>query len=66
MSDTTKSENIRKAKELWDRKQERKFKLVREQQERTKNRTPEQIAAQKERKEKRRLRKQAQSMEFES
>jgi len=50
MSKDSKQENIRKAKALWDRKQERKYKLVRDQQERTEQRTPEQIEAQKERK----------------
>ena len=45
-----KQENIRKAKSLWDAKQDRKFALVREQLKRTEERTPEQIEAQKERK----------------
>lgn len=53
----TKQENIRKAKEFWDAKQYRKFQLVREQQERTANRTPEQIEAQKTRKAEQRARK---------
>jgi hypothetical protein len=51
--------NIRKAKELWDAKQARKMKLVREQLARTAERTPEQIEAQKERKQKQRERRAA-------
>lgn len=51
----SKIENIRNAKELWNRKQDRKFSLVAEQKERTKNRTPEQIEKQKQRKALKRL-----------
>jgi hypothetical protein len=50
MADSNKADNIRKAKALWDAKQDRKFALVREQLKRTAERTPEQIEAQKERK----------------
>ena len=43
-------DNIRRAKDLWDKKQDAKFAKVREQQARTAARTPEQIEIQKIRK----------------
>ena len=45
-----KQENIRKAKALWDAREDRKAARIREQLKRTEERTPEQIEAQKERK----------------
>jgi len=53
-------DNVRRAKALWDKKQDRKHTLVREQLERTAKRTPEQIETQKYRRELKRAHAEAQ------